>query len=411
VARTVVRYCVLAAAVTMVLQLFAWPQSPLLPPAMSPYVAIGSTIATRSLAIAGLIAWPVLLVVLVRPRWFCRWACPVGLLTERVDRLRSSRGSWSAKVPPLGQWIVLLTLAGACLGYPLLLWMDPLAIFSAFCGLAAQPLRAAALLSGVGLPIVLGLSLLWPGAWCRRICPLGATQDLLSLPRLVLRRRKTGPQARAAGSAPKWARRTVLALGIGAGGAVLARGRARAAGPQPLRPPGAAAESRFTGLCIRCGNCVRACPTGIIHPDLGSQGLAGLLAPVIRFDAAYCKEDCHRCNQVCPSGAIARLSLEAKKRAVIGLAKADMSICLLGQQRECSICLSECPYEAIKILFHDADSSAYLEVDRARCPGCGACQVACPTSPQKAIVVHPCRADYYRPAFSYADSLCKPDPI
>lgn len=87
------------------------------------------------------------------------------------------------------------------------------------------------------------------------------------------------------------ARRAVLGVAIGGVRAVLVRA-ARAAAPRPLRPPGARPDTKFTGLCIRCGNCIRACPTAILAPDPRTHGLAGLLAPVLRFESDYCREDC-----------------------------------------------------------------------------------------------------------------------
>jgi ferredoxin len=87
-------------------------------------------------------------------------------------------------------------------------------------------------------------------------------------------------------------------------------------------------EQRFTGVCVRCGNCAQACPSKIIQPDFGDGGLPSLLAPRLHFDRDYCREDCHGCNEVCSSGAIPRLSLASKRRRVIGRARVDLTVCL-----------------------------------------------------------------------------------
>jgi ferredoxin-type protein NapF len=154
-----------------------------------------------------------------------------------------------------------------------------------------------------------------------------------------------------------------------------------------VRPPGAREEPGFLGVCIRCGNCVRACPARIIEPDLAPRGIAGLLAPVLHFRDDYCREDCTRCMDVCPSGALARLSLQQKRLRPLGLARVDMRVCLLSDDQECAICRNRCPYEAIAIAFSEADYSVTPQIDSQKCPGCGACEAACPTSPVKAIVV------------------------
>jgi ferredoxin-type protein NapF len=381
-ARLAVRCAALAAAVVAAGPVVASTLAAMTMVALSPFVALGSAVAARAVAFTTFIAMPVLAIALVRRRWFCRWLCPTGLLCEQVGRIGLAAGCRAPRVGPVGHWLALVTLGGACLGYPILLWLDPLAILASFLGIPWNAaFTAASLVSGIGLLSVLVLSLVAPGLWCMRICPLGATQELLAaLPRLG--GRKPGP-----GGEGGWpvARRAVLAGGLGAVWAWAVR-RARDE-PPPIRPPGALDEIRFRGVCVRCGTCVRACPTKILHADQGEHGLSGLLTPVVGFDPGYCREDCCRCGEVCPSGAIARLAPAEKKSARMGLAKVDMSVCLLGDERECSICKNVCPYQAIATVWSDEGYTTVLKIDRDRCPGCGACEVACPTEPRKAIVV------------------------
>jgi ferredoxin-type protein NapF len=261
-------------------------------------------------------------------------------------------------------------------------------------------LAAATLLSAAGLSAALGLSLLAPGLWCMRICPLGATQEILAaVSRLAachcLPAAKEGsdsggdPAAAGKQCHTGWplARRVLLASGVGAAWAWAVTRRVAEASPA-MRPPGAIDETQFRGVCVRCGNCLRACPTKILRADLGENGISALMSPVVRFDPGYCREDCLRCGEACPSGAIARLTAAGKKTARMGLAKVDVELCLLTDNRECSICRNCCPYEAIATVWSEEDYTMVVKIDPNRCPGCGACQVACPTSPDKAIVVH-----------------------
>ncbi len=392
--RLAARSCVLAIGVVCALGVLPWAWTAMALPALSPYVAIGALIAGRTATVATPAGLLVAALVLWRPRWFCRFACPVGLLLEQAGRLRPKARPRLARVPPLGQWAVLLTLAGALVGYPLLLWLDPLALLNGFFTGWRQPLTSSGLVVGIGLPLVLLLNLLWPFAWCRRLCPLGATQDLLALLRRLLHRLRQprgedAPHLPAHRRRSPLPRRTVLAMAAGVGGAA-ATSRWGHGATKPLRPPGAVAEHRFTGLCIRCGNCIRACPEKILQPDLGRHGTAGLLTPLVTFEFAYCQPDCHRCTQVCPSGAIARLTLREKERALIGIARIDMLACFLSQSIECGACAGACPFQAIEIEFNDDDYTSAITIDPDRCNGCGACQLVCMTAPAKAIRVFPC---------------------
>lgn len=385
--RWALRFVCLATACLLLVPPWPWDVATLAVPALSPYVAIAAAIASRSVSLAAWFAVPVLLIGLVRRRWLCRYVCPTGLLADLVGRLRGRGNSYGSRLPPIGQWLALLTAGGALLGWPLFLWLDPLAIFAAFVHVWGREVGGAAWLCASGLPLVLAISLIVPGLWCAKLCPLGATQDLLAWPLQRLRRREADE-----GLPPRaWplTRRVALSGGLGVLGAVGIVPWLRRRPSQPLRPPGAAGGGQFTGLCVRCGSCARVCPSQILHPDLGDFGADSFLTPVVRYENAYCLETCQRCTRVCPSGALRRLEAGDKPRAVIGLPRVDMDVCLLGDDRECAICRNACPYEAIRIVFSEETYLSTPTIDPGRCNGCGACQVRCPTEPVKAIVIYP----------------------
>jgi len=308
-----------------------------------------------------------------------------------------------SKLPPLGRWAALLTFGGALFGYPFFLWLDPLAIFHGVFTLYHDPLSLAGQVPAVMLGVVLCVSLLLPGAWCTRLCPLGATQDLLAIPQRLFRRKPSAVDPPATNETSLLSRRSALSAALGTVCLGLGGRWASARSTQPpagsrsrlLRPPGSLDETQFIGACIRCGNCIRACPTGIILPDLGEEGIAGFLAPRVSFDEEYCREDCHRCTQVCPSGAIALLTLEEKNTTPIGVAKLEAPLCLLWDNGECDLCAKACPFDAITIDWNEEEYVALPVIDKDKCPGCGACQLFCPgtnkwerENSDKAIEVH-----------------------
>lgn len=422
--RLLIRLAVLAAMVLLSAGIVApWSWATLIVPALSPYVLISGSLAGRmfppvvfsgepawwsvGLSRAAVVGLPVLIFVLVSRRGFCRYGCPVGLTTEPLRRVCPWARSRFARLPQAGRWIVLATWAAAILECPLAIWLDPLAIFSGAFSLRHDPASVAGWVAVTGLLLIAISAVFWPNAWCLRVCPLGASQDLLFLGvRTALRpMRLLKPDISSGSQTWRIPRRTVLSLAAGglAVGAGTAAARWARAGSHninaaPIRPPGAAEEGEFPWLCARCGNCVRVCPEGILHPDQTPATVFGYLAPVVRFENSYCKEDCCRCTDVCPSGAIAPLALEAKRREPMGLAKIDMTLCLLSPEngeRECAICRNACSYEAIKMEF---DWDTYItspRVDPQKCPGCGACEAVCPgmnkTDRRKAIFVVPRR--------------------
>ena len=105
------------------------------------------------------------------------------------------------------------------------------------------------------------------------------------------------------------------------------------------------------------------------------------------YAKAHCFEYCNECTRVCPTGAIERLDLAAKRNRAMGLAEIDRNRCIAWRDGEyCMVCHEFCPYLAIGTEEHAGVNCPVVLPDM--CRGCGACQVNCPAIPDKAIVVH-----------------------
>jgi ferredoxin len=95
-----------------------------------------------------------------------------------------------------------------------------------------------------------------------------------------------------------------------------------------IRPPGSLSEVEFLDKCIRCGECMKVCPTNAVQPMMLEGGLEGLWTPVLKQKLGYCEYKCNMCTQVCHTDAIRKLTLEEKQKVKIGLAYVDRSRCL-----------------------------------------------------------------------------------
>jgi ferredoxin len=390
--RLYVRLGCLLLAILLLLPFPFWIHSSRIFVQSSSFITICTILAGGTFWIGSILGLIFAAISLVRKRWFCRYICPVGLILDTVSGTKLPIKSWWKGCPSLGKYIVFVTAAGAILGYPLFLWMDPLA----FLNNAFSVYKATDVLAGIlslsGMVILLLLAFTSGDFWCARICPLGATQDLLGSIGSYFRnfRKPGGAESRvetAPGNAVPATRRMFIAIAAGLGFSLLAQkiGQARS-DDAPLRPPGAIKEDQFTGLCLRCGNCIRTCPSRIIHPDTGQSGVLGFMSPVVRYETDYCNEECNACTTVCPSGALQSLNLEQKNRYVIGKASVDTSLCLWGFT-DCNTCIHACPYEAIKVQWYEEAYESFPGVDPLKCNGCGACEVVCPTGDLKAITV------------------------
>ena len=167
--------------------------------------------------------------------------------------------------------------------------------------------------------------------------------------------------------------------------------------PRLLRPPGALEEKEFLKRCIKCGECMKVCITNGLQPTLLEASLEGIWSPRLFPQLGYCEYRCTLCGQVCPSGAIQKLSLEDKIKVKIGLAMIDKNRCLpYAHNTPCIVCEEVCPTpkKAIwfeEIMVKDKDGNEILlkqpHVDLNICTGCGICEAKCALGSQPAIYV------------------------
>jgi len=186
-------------------------------------------------------------------------------------------------------------------------------------------------------------------------------------------------------------RRLLTGLAGGAFGALLFHGSpARVVmSDRMIRPPGALPEDDFRKRCIRCGQCVKACPTNTLQPDWTEGGLEGLWAPLHNMRLAGCDQGCNVCGQVCPTGAIRPLPLPEKRYAKVGTAVIDQQRCIVwAEDKFCLVCDEACPYNAIYFVEQEKGKRRPF-VDRTRCNGCGLCESLCPVAAEGAIIVKP----------------------
>lgn len=125
--------------------------------------------------------------------------------------------------------------------------------------------------------------------------------------------------------------------------------------PGLIRPPGALTEQSFLERCIKCGQCMRICPTNTLQPALAQAGWQGLWTPVLNFRAGTsgCQLNCIACGNVCPTTAIRPISLDEKLGRGrfaeagpirLGTAFVDRGRCLpWAMDIPCIVCQETCP--------------------------------------------------------------------
>ena len=115
------------------------------------------------------------------------------------------------------------------------------------------------------------------------------------------------------------------------------------------------AESEFLERCIKCGQCMRICPTNVLQPAGLQTGIEALWTPTLNntIGSSGCQLNCVACGHICPTAAIRPITLDEKlgnnKFADtgpirLGTAFFDRSRCLpWTMDKPCIVCQENCP--------------------------------------------------------------------
>ena len=160
----------------------------------------------------------------------------------------------------------------------------------------------------------------------------------------------------------------------------------------PLTPAGSQSARNMKQKCTACQLCVTVCSNNVLRP---SSSLDTLMQPLMSFERGYCRPECVKCSEVCPTGAIQQITKEEKSSTQIGHAVWVRERCIpLTDEQACDNCAHHCPTSAIVMIPSvpgDEQSLKIPAVNEELCIGCGACEYLCPSRPLSAIYVegHP----------------------
>lgn len=157
---------------------------------------------------------------------------------------------------------------------------------------------------------------------------------------------------------------------------------------RPIAPPGARSWKTYTRKCVACQLCVQQCPSHVLRPIAKGPNL---LQPEMGFERGYCRPECTRCGEVCPAGAIRKISPDEKRHVHVGRAVWHKDRCLAASDGvPCDACVRHCPVGALTLIpLEEAhpEGPRVPVVDDRKCIGCGACEHLCPARPLAGLTV------------------------
>lgn len=344
-----------------------------------------------------------IILTLIFGRIYCSSFCPLGILQEIFSLIIKPESN--SKKSYFVKYIICLITLGALIGGSALLirYIDPYSIFGSAITLSIYGIA--------GIIVILALVFFKNRFFCTNICPVGTILGLISKVSLkkiymneecvscgmcakncpagcINHKEKTVNNEtclkcfKCVSLCPKNAinygkqpvkfsfkrRQTILFMGALA---LLSAGYAAGLNltknivqkvKEVLLPAGAENQNRMANKCLNCNLCVNNCPNKII------------VAADDNFDAihldyskgkGYCDYNCKKCSEVCPSGAIKKISLEEKQKTRIGIAVISKEC--IG----CGHCINACPVGAINI------DKNKIKIDGSKCIGCGKCATLC----------------------------------
>jgi ferredoxin len=155
-----------------------------------------------------------------------------------------------------------------------------------------------------------------------------------------------------------------------------------------ITPPGSLSANNMAKHCTACQLCVSECPNQVLRP---SSNILYLMQPEMFYDQGFCRLECTRCSEVCPTDAIHPISKAEKSSIQIGHAVWSGKNCIVNTDNvSCGNCARHCPNGAIMMIPKDPQNENSLKIpiiNEERCIGCGACEYVCPARPFSAIHV------------------------
>ena len=172
-----------------------------------------------------------------------------------------------------------------------------------------------------------------------------------------------------------------------------------------ITPPGSLSIRNLRSHCTACQLCIDACPNDVLRP---SSSLDRFMQPEVSFEKGYCRPECTRCSEVCPTAAIRPVTVEQRTAIQVGHAVWTRDLCIpVKDEKPCGLCARKCPAQAIQMVplqagvhqdgwrWRDADNQEIPRekvllipvINEEKCIGCGACENLCPSNPISAIYV------------------------